>query len=43
MAYKRIEDYIENNLYGEMKETALNFIEFLRTNGLTFYRDTCDC
>lgn len=43
MAYNRIEDYIENNLYGEMKETALNFIEFLRANGLTFFKDNCDC
>ena len=43
MAYNRIEDYIENNLHGEMKETALNFVEFLRANGLTFFKDNCDC
>ena len=43
MAYNRIEDYIENNLYGEMKETALNFVEFLRATGLAFFKDNCDC
>lgn len=43
MILGEIEAYIENNLSGEMRQTALNFAEFLRTNGLTFYRDTCDC
>ena len=26
-----------------MKQTALDFVKHLRKNGLTFYRDNCDC
>ena len=40
---KQIETYIDENLCGEMKQTALVFVEYLKENGLTFYRDTCDC
>lgn len=39
---KQIETYINENLSGEIQQTALDFVEFLRTTGLTFYRDTCD-
>lgn len=40
---KQIETYIEQNLTDEMRQTALDFIEYLKAKGLTFYRDTCDC
>lgn len=40
---KQIETYIDENLCGETKQTALVFVEYLKENGLTFYRDTCDC
>ena len=40
---KQIKTYIDENLCGEMKQTALVFVEYLKENGLTFYRDTCDC
>lgn len=40
---KQIETYIEENLSGESKRTALELVEFLRDNELTFYKDTCDC
>ena len=40
---KQIETYIEENLSGETKRTALKLIEFLKANELTFYKDTCDC
>lgn len=40
---KQIETYIEENLSGEAKRTALELVEFLRDNELTFYKDTCDC
>lgn len=40
---KQIEAYIEENLFGEMKKTALELVEYLKANDLTFYRDTCDC
>lgn len=43
MILGEIEAYIENNLSGEMRQAALNFIEFLRANGLTFFKDNCDC
>lgn len=39
----QIETYIEENLSGEMRETALDFVEFLRANKFTFYKDNCDC
>ena len=40
---KQIETYIEENLSGEAKRTALELVEFLRDNELTFSKDTCDC
>ena len=40
---KQIEIYIEGNLTGEMKKTALELVEYLKANGLTFYKDTCEC
>lgn len=40
---KEIEVYIEENLSGEMKQTALSLVAYLRKRGLTFYKDTCDC
>lgn len=40
---KQIETYIEENLSGEAKRTALELVEFLRDNELTFYKDMCDC
>lgn len=40
---KQIETYIEENLSDESKITALELVEFLRDNELTFYKDTCDC
>ena len=40
---KQIETYIEEHLSGNMKQTAMDFVKQLRKNGLTFYRDTCDC
>ena len=40
---KQIETYIEEHLSGNMKQTAMDFVKHLRKNGLTFYRDTCDC
>ena len=40
---KQIETYINENLCGNMKQTALDFVKHLRKNGLTFYRDNCDC
>ena len=40
---KQIETCIEEHLSGNIKQTALNFVKHLRKNGLTFYRDTCDC
>ena len=40
---KQIEAYVEENLTGEARTTALAFIEYLRANELTFYKDTCDC
>ena len=40
---EQIENYIDKNLSGEMKQTALDFVDYLKKNGLTFYRDNCDC
>ena len=35
--------YINENLDGEMKISALDFVRFLSEHGVTFYKDTCDC
>lgn len=40
---KDIENYIEYYLKGEMKQTALSFVKYLRECDATFYRDTCGC
>lgn len=41
--YETIRTYIEENLSDESKITALELVEFLMDNELTFYKDTCDC
>lgn len=38
---RQIEAYICENLTGEAKETALDFIAFSRQKGIEFYKDTC--
>lgn len=38
-----IEEYINENLSSEAKQTALSFVDYLRANNLTFYKDNCDC
>ena len=38
-----IETQIEKHLSGEMKKTALTFVEYLKANELTLYQDTCGC
>lgn len=40
---KQIEAYIEENLSGEMKQTALDLIDYFKANGLTFYKDFSEC
>lgn len=35
--------FIEENLVGETKETAIDFVWFLRAHGCGFYRDTGEC
>lgn len=40
---KDIENYIEYYLKGEMKQTALSFVKYLRDNNITFYKDDGDC
>ena len=40
---KDIEIHIAENLSGEAKQTAMDFVGYLKTRGLTFYRDSCDC
>lgn len=40
---KQIENYIEKNLSGEMRQTALEFARYLEAKGLTFYKDNGDC
>ncbi len=40
---KQIETYISENLSGEMKQTALDLVDYLYEQGLTFYKDTSDC
>lgn len=39
---KQIETTIKENLSGEMRQTALDLVAYLKANGLTFYKDTCD-
>ena len=40
---KQIENYVEENLTGKLKQVALDFIAFLRKSNVEFYKDTCDC
>ena len=40
--HKQLEDYIKENLEGETRKTALDFVEYLNVKRLTFYKDTCD-
>ena len=40
---KQIENYIEENLMGQFKLVALDFVAFLRNNNVEFYKDMCDC
>ncbi|MBQ8402712.1 MAG: hypothetical protein IJX14_12380 [Clostridia bacterium] len=40
---EKIETYIAEFLSGDMRQTALDFIAYLREMGLTFYRDTSPC
>lgn len=40
---KQIEEYACENLIGEAKETALEFIAFLREIGIEFYKDNSCC
>lgn len=36
---KQIENYIEENLTGEARQTAMDFVSFLRSNELEFIKD----
>lgn len=38
-----IEKYINENLSSEVKQTALSFVDYLKANNLTFYKDNSDC
>lgn len=40
---KQIEEYIKENLIGEAQTTALEFVAFLRSNNIEFYKDNCSC
>ena len=40
---KQIENHIEENLTGQLKQVALDYVAFLRKNNVEFYRDICDC
>lgn len=39
---KTIVDCIDENLNGDAKQTALDFVNFLKSKQLTFYKDMCD-
>ena len=40
---KQIEEYIKENLIGEAQTTALEFVAFLRSNNIEFYKDNGSC
>ena len=40
---KQIEDYIKENLTGEDQAVAFEFISFLRSNNIEFYKDNASC
>ena len=43
MSELKIEEYICRELSLEEQKIALDFVSFLRDNGMTFYKDDCDC
>ena len=43
MSELKIEEYICRELSLEEQKIALDFVSFLRDNGMTFYKDACDC
>lgn len=43
MSELKIEEYICRKLSLEEQKIALDFVIFLRDNGMTFYKDDCDC
>ena len=40
---KQIEEYIKENLIGKAQTTALEFVAFLRSNNIEFYKDNSSC
>lgn len=40
---KQIEEYIKENLIGKAQVTALEFVAFLRSNNIEFYKDKGSC
>lgn len=40
---ENIYENIRDNLSPEEQEIALDFINYLKSSNMTFYRDTCDC
>lgn len=40
---KQIEDYIKENLTGEDQAVAFEFVSFLRSNNIEFYKDNASC
>lgn len=40
---KQLEEYIKENLIGETQITALEFVAFLRSNNIEFYKDNSSC
>ena len=40
---KQIEDYIKENLTGEDQAVAFEFISFLQSNNIEFYKDNASC
>jgi len=43
MIEPNIEDYILNELSADDRDIALDFINYLKDNYLTFYKDNCEC
>ena len=43
MIEPNIEDYILNKLLADDRDIALDFINYLKDNYLTFYKDNCEC
>lgn len=38
-----IKDYIHKELTSDEQEIALDFVDYLEDNHMTFYKDNCDC